>query len=254
MNNNILVLVFLFSLSACAAGQEDSIYDEVGFLNLFNSFYYVPEADLDNTCLVDVKLTGMGEEGFLATLDRIIEDTGNGILYSNLVRRDRVIYVVSVACNELGMEHRFSAQSFFGGNLEDFAHAHARGNSLITTSMELDFSEIKVDLNRAAFSAELLFSQPLNNEEADKQSAALFCVLESSQKTYTDYSLPFVYIAVKDNSLVYIYNMYKEEPLLIRYLVEEGLEKCGVEYQFEVRALNEGELEEFSRTFVFVEE
>jgi hypothetical protein len=250
MLKSLKVAVPVVALATCVVCGESQSYEQGRDLEFFNPLYGMPESDFAYSCVVDVKISAMKEEAFLATLDRITEDTGNGIMYSSPDKRDRVAYIVPVDCDEIETENAFSPHNYFD-IVSNVTKTRAGEYPFLFRLADYNPQrKLVADLNNAAFAAELAFAQLSSEEEMQRQWGDFFCIQNANIKAQTQYGLPLTYIMVRDSSLLYIYNTYPVNSDLVYYLVERGFDECGVKFRFKVRKLNTVEMDELSINFV----
>lgn len=244
----------ILALATCAAcgeapSGEASSQEKAEILEFFNPFYSLPESALTQSCVIDVQVRAIGEERFLAALDRIAEETGNGIMYSDPTRRDRVLYVAPDDCDNLDKKDAYSPTKYFN-RVSNSAKTRASEFPYFVSSSRDGQITSAADLKNAAFAAELEFVDPSNKEEAQRQGTDHFCVINANLRMLSRYGLPLLLILARDNSILYVYNTQPVGEDLVHFLVERGLGECGVKYDFRVRRLNNTESNELSKITV----
>lgn len=251
----IAVLAIVLGLcSACEKNtttQKDDLegaagIDELDLSELFNPFYLGP--NLDQACLIDVQAAPMGEQEFNDTIDRIITETGNAIAYSNPVRRNRIVYGVSVNCDDFEPNGPYSPEQYFDQVLS-FKTINAEEHPLIVESFDYT-KELVADLEDAAVAANFDFGPFVSEEVMDKQAADTTCVLNASLLAKQRYGLPFTFIHSWNDSILYVYNAQSIDEGLVPYLVESGLEECGAKYDYEIRPLRKEQARGLSKITV----
>ncbi len=215
--------------------------DDMEFFEFFNPFYQIPESALDQLCVVDVKVGPMGEKEFIAKIDRISDDTGNGIMYSNPVTRDRVVYTAPVDCGKLKQKGAYSPTKYFDQVLS-FKKTNASEHPYAASPSEFVMKKFVADLKNAAVAAEFDFDRPASKGVGEKQITDLLCVSNANLRAQSRFGLPFTHIFAEDHSILYLYNTYSVDTELVQYLVESGLSECRAKYGFQIRALNNTEL------------
>lgn len=231
--------LFLLVL-ACSSGEEESAAAPHKNLEFFNPYYVMPEADRVQSCVVDAVFDDMPEDAFIAALDRIIEHTEYGILYSDMTRRDRVIYVAPVVCDLVSGKAQYSAGAYFE-SVRSETHKPAADYPFIVNDPELVYDNLIADLDNAAFAVDLTFPEPAGDEESLAYYEKFICVLDDSVILQREYGLPLIHVSLQSDALQYFYNMEPDNRDLVVWLTEHGLRACGENNQYTVRALNEKE-------------
>jgi len=243
------VLAPIITLLTCAACGGSSSHAQDSGLEFFNPFYGVPDSDFAQLCVIDVRIAPLPEEEFLASLDRIVESTDGGLMYSDMTRRDRVVYVAPVECDNLDTNDAFAPSNYFDKILS-ITKTRAAENPFIVKLSEYSYYNLTADLDNAAFAAELAFPQPSSKSEARRKVHDLFCILNANVRAQLRYGLPLLHISLRDDSIHYIYNLYPTDSDLVDYLMNRGFDECGVKYRYKVRKLNNEESSELSTIFV----
>ena len=228
----------LFTLVlACSSGQEDSAIAPHKELEFFNPFYVFPEEFRDQSCVIDALIGKMPEDAFIASLDRIIEHTNAGIYYSDMSRRDRVIYVAPVACDRLSGETEYSAGAYFK-TVRSETHKPAADYPFLMDAPEADWDNLFADLDNAAFAVDLTFPEPESEEESLALFEKVLCVSDDGARLQKEYGLPILQTSIHNDALIYIYNMNPADTDIVVWLVKHGLRACGLNFPYTVRDLN----------------
>jgi len=243
------VIALSMLVLACSPGKEESARAPHEDLEFFNPPYVMPESYRDQTCVVDAMIGEMREKAFNAALDRIIEHTDAGILYSDMMRRDRVVYVAPVACDLLSGEEQYSAGAYFDTVLSE-KHKPAVDNPFIVNEADLDYDNLVADLDKGAVAVDLTYPETEGKEEAFALFEKILCVADDNNRLQKKYGLPLLQISSQGDGLQYIYNMETDDTGLVVWLAKHGLRACGLDYQYTVRKLNEKERARAAAVFV----
>jgi len=237
----IAVLILLLAASSACDKEIPAQNEDLEFFDFFNPFYLIPQSALNQSCVIDVKVDAMGEKEFIARIDRITNDTGNGIMYSNPLIRNRVAYLAPIKCGKLSQKGAYFPTKYFN-QVFSYTKINASEHPYAVSSSEFAMKKLMADLKNAAVAVEFDFDRPTSEEVGKKKITDIFCVASENMKMQSRFGLPFIYILVWDHSILYLYNTYSIDTELVQYLVESGLGECGVSYGFQIRALNTTEL------------
>lgn len=225
---------------ACSPREQESVDKPHQNLDFFNPLYVLPEEFRDQSCIVDAVIGKMSEDAFIAALDRIIEETDAGIVYSDMARRDRVLYVAPVACDRLSGEEQYAAGAYFE-LVRHETHKSAVGDPFFMDVPEADWDNLFADLDNAAFAVDVTLPEAEGEEESLAIFDKLFCVTNDSARLQKEYGLPMLQSSLHGDALMYIYNMAPADTGLVVWLVKHGLRECELDAPYRVRGLNEEE-------------
>lgn len=246
MNNLLKIIAPVIFLTLCSACDKQPVAqdvkpetpvddDRLNLFELFNPFYLDP--DLDQLCIIDTQFLPMEEQEFEDVIDRIAADIGIGVAYSNPVRRNRIVYGAPQSCDDFEQNGAYSPAQYFD-HITSVSTTNANEHPHAVETFDYT-KELVADLENAAIAANFDLGPFVSKEVLDKQADEIVCVLNNSTLAKNRYGLPFTYIHIYDDAILYVYNAPSIDESLVPFLVERGLEECEANYAYEFRPLND---------------
>ncbi len=230
--NKLISIIALLAVYSCNR-TVDLQEAQLDFFEFFNPIYKIPDSMILQSCVVDVNFEPVSEREFGYKVDQIVAETGAGILYSNPVARNKIIYVAPAQCDLL------KAKGFFPSNFFEkiiaFNTTDATDHPYVIRESDLASNIFQGDVADGTLAAYFEFKPPKTKEIAEQQVSDLSCVLNANANAKSHYGLPITYILMFEHSILYVFNSISYEESTVKFLIDDGQRSCGIHYDIELR-------------------